>query len=343
MQELLIWLGILLCITQAGIFSGLNLAFFSISRMRLMVEAERGSKPASRVLKLREDANFLLTSILWGNVAVNVLLTLLSNSVMAGASAFIFSTLLITFLGEIIPQAYFSRRALPIAAFFSPMIRFYQLLLYPLSKPTAVLLDAWLGREGITYLRERDLTAMIRAHIQAEEAEVAAVEGQGAINFLAIDDIFVANEGEPVDERSIIALPEKQGLPVIPHVERSPEDPFLQQLDASGHSWVILTNPDGKPLLVLDADHCLRDAVFDLQKPFNPYHYCHQPVLVTDPQETLGDLIWQLKKNAGQQQSADEAIAQDVILLWGREQKRIITGADLLGRLLKGIGGRAAK
>ena len=43
-----------------------------------------GSRSAAKILELREDANFLLTTILWGNVGINVLLTLLSNSVMLG-------------------------------------------------------------------------------------------------------------------------------------------------------------------------------------------------------------------------------------------------------------------
>ena len=37
----------------------------------------------------------------------------------------------------------------------------------------------------------------------------------------------------------------------------------------------------------------------------------------------------------------DEVIDDDVILLWG-QRKRIVTGADLLGRLLRGIARRPA-
>ena len=39
----------------------------------------------------------------------------------------------------------------------------------------------------------------------------------------------------------------------------------------------------------------------------------------------------------GMDESSDEAIARDVVLLWTENTKRVITGADLLGRLLKGI------
>jgi CBS domain containing-hemolysin-like protein len=75
-----LWIGIAFCIAQTGIFSGLNLAIFSVSRLRLEVEAAGGNGDAARLLRLRANSNFTLAAILWGNVATNVLLTLLSES-----------------------------------------------------------------------------------------------------------------------------------------------------------------------------------------------------------------------------------------------------------------------
>ncbi|MFO8083423.1 MAG: CNNM domain-containing protein [Desulfobacterales bacterium] len=83
--------------------------------------------------------------MLWGNVSVNVLLALLSDSILAGVSAFLFSTFVITLFAEIIPQAYFSRHSIRVAALLTPMLRFYQILLFPVAKPTALVLDAWCG------------------------------------------------------------------------------------------------------------------------------------------------------------------------------------------------------
>ncbi len=190
------WIGIVFCISQSAMFSGLNLAFFSLSRLQLEVEVTHGNSSAEKILRMRRDSNFLLTTILWGNVGINVLLTLLSNSLLAGMSAFLFSTIVITLVGEIVPQAYFSRHALKMASLLSPVLRFYQLLLYPVAKTSAILLDLWLGREGIDYLREKDLRSYITKHIEAEEAEVDHIEGIGALNFLAIDDMSVSQEGE---------------------------------------------------------------------------------------------------------------------------------------------------
>ena len=149
LMSLLTWSGIFFCISQSAMFSGMNLALFSISRLRLEVEADLGNPDASTVLNMRKDSNFVLTTVLWGNVGINVLLTLLSNSVLTGISAFFFSTVIITLIGEIMPQAYFSRHALRMASMLAPLLKFYQILLYPAAKPTAKILDAWLGAEGI--------------------------------------------------------------------------------------------------------------------------------------------------------------------------------------------------
>ncbi|MFC1893808.1 DUF21 domain-containing protein, partial [Chloroflexota bacterium] len=79
---LLTWILIIICISQSAMFSGLNLAFFSVSKLRLELEVEKNNRDACRVSALRKDSNFLLVTILWGNVAVNVLLALLFGSVL---------------------------------------------------------------------------------------------------------------------------------------------------------------------------------------------------------------------------------------------------------------------
>ncbi len=328
----LTWAAIALCLTQSAMFSGLNLAVFGISRLRLEVAASGNDRAAGLLLELRRDANFLLSTILWGNVGVNCLLTLLSDSVLAGVTAFFFSTVIITFGGEILPQAYFSRHALRMVSLFSPLLRFYQRLLYPLAKPTAKLLDWWVGEEGIEYFREQDLRKVIRKHVDADETDLDHVEGIGALNFFALDDLPVGQEGESVHPSSIVPLPVNVDLPAIPAFEASHDDPFLVQVQASGKKWVILTSHQGEPLLVLDADGFLR-AVFSEQS-CDPYSYCHRPIVIEDAEVPLGQVLRKLKVDA--ETADDDVIDQDIILVWGK-MRRVITGADLLGRLLRGI------
>ncbi len=328
-----IWFGIGFCISQSAMFSGLNLAFFSISKLRLEIESNKNNKNAIRVARLRQDSNFLLTTILWGNVGINVLFTLLSNSVMAGVAAFIFSTFIITFLGEIIPQAYFSRHALKMASWLSPALRFYQLILYPVAKPTALVLDKWLGAEAVQYFREKDFMEMLKLHIDSAGTDIAEIEGKGALNFLEIDDLPITHEGQAVVADSVIQLEFVDNRPLFPDIERSVEDPFLKSIHASHKKWVIITDPDGEPKAALDSDGFLRAALYD-DVVVTPLLFCHRPLIIRDETVRFGDVIPKLKVYP--ERSGDDVIDNDLILFWGR-QKRIITGSDILGRLMRGI------
>jgi len=328
-----VWLGITLSLVQAGIFSGLNLAVFSVSKLRLQVEASGGNRDAQRVLALRGDSNLLLATILWGNVAVNVLLAQLASSVLAGLLAFLFSTVVLTLAGEIFPQAYFSRNALRIASRLSPMLRLYRILLFPVAKPTALLLDLLLGSEQVNYLTEPSLRELITLHTREEDGEVSPLEAQGAINFLALDDLPVAREGEPLDPHSILQLQFTNGRPLFPDFERTRKDAFIQDIHRSGKKWIVLASSDGTPQLVLNADGFLREALLGCDS-FTPLAYCHRPLVVTHAEVKLGELLPRLSVQS--EHSEDDVIDNDIILLWGN-QKRVITGADILGRLLRGI------
>jgi hypothetical protein len=225
------------------------------------------------------------------------------------------------------------------AARLTPLLKLYQVVLFPVAKPTAIFLNWWLGPEGITFLRERDFRAFITRHVGAAGADVGELEAIGALNFLDLDDIAVLDEGEPVDPHSVITLPIENERPMLPKFERSPNDPFLRLLDASGKKWVIIVDAAGQPRLVLDADHFLRDALFD-EVFVDLETYWHRPIIVTEMRTPLGEVIGRMKVKP--EHSEDDVIDNDLILVWGT-QKRIITGADLLGRLLRGISTREVK
>ena len=326
--------GMFLCITQSALFSGLNLGFFGLSRLRLEVQAEMGDRGASKILVLRKDAHFLLATVLWGNVSANVLLALLREAVFTGIGAFLFSTVGITFFGELLPQAYFARHALRMSNILVPVIRFYQILLFPIAKPTGLLLDCWLGKEEVSYFKESEIKVLLEQHAHAEGTDLAWLESTGAINFLTMDDINVVDEGEIVNPDSIIALPQSEkGLPLFPPINREFDNLFLQQVHASQEKWVIITNQSGYPMLVLKADQFLRDAMY-AKEVKSVYMYCHRPIIVSKPDTKLGEVLLEFKVRP--KHAEDDVVDNDIILYWNKE-KRIITGADILGRLLRGI------
>lgn len=334
MNETLIWIGILICISQSATFSGLNLAVFSLSRLRLEAAAQSGNRDAQRVMALRQDANYTLVTILWGNVAINVLLTLLAESVLAGVAAFLFSTVVITFIGEIIPQAYFSRHALRVASLLSPLLRFYKILLWPVAKPVSKLLDIWVGPEAIPWFREKELSEVLRHHAREQDTELSRLEAIGAINFLALDDLPADHEGEPIDPDSIVTVPVQNGHPQFPPFERHVDDPFLQQLAHSRKKWVVLVDEVGQPRFVLNTHAFLREALFG-DESFEPARKYHHPLIIRDGKRPLGQVLGLLTVQP--EGPEDDVVDKDLILVWTADERRIITGSDLLGRLLRGI------
>ena len=191
-----------------------------------------------------------------------------------------------------------------------------------------------------------------RWHVRAAESDVGRVEGLGAINFMDLDDMTVAQEGEAIDPasvielpladrgqtvepRSVVRLPVEEGLPVFPAFEPSAADPFLRRVQASGKRWVLIGPKSGTPTLALDAPAFLRAAFFASEPP-DPLAFCHRPVTVTDPRTRLAEVLGRFETDP----SAD-VIDRDLILLWS-DQKRIITGADLFGYLMRGIAREAA-
>jgi CBS domain containing-hemolysin-like protein len=335
-QSLFIWIGIFSCLAGSAICSGLTLGFFSLGRVRLQLLAQQGDVFANKILKVREDSNFLLATLLWSNVAVNVLLTLLSEKQMVGLLAFFFSLFGITLFGELLPQAYFSRNALKMGAKFSPIVYFLQFIFYPLAKPSALLLDRIVGKEGITWFKEHELETLIQIHAQSPDSDISGVEGHGASNFLNLDDIPAFEEGSPLHPQSIIQLPMRENKIQFPATAPIVSDQFVQQVHASKEKWVVITDEEHVPQLVLDADGFLRELL--VENRYKPLRHCHRPIILHHTHIPLGELLTQFKVNP--EHLEDDVIDHDLVLIWTTEHKRIITGADILGRLLRGIATR---
>jgi metal transporter CNNM len=127
--------------------------------------------------------------------------------------------------------------------------------LFIVAKPTALILNWWLGPETIALFRERDFRILMSKHLETVDTDLGQLEAIGAVNFLDLDDISVLDEGEQVDPRSIVSVPVVGSRPVLPKFQRTADDPFLRQLDASGRKWVIFVDQHEAPCMVLDAHH----------------------------------------------------------------------------------------
>ncbi len=118
-----IWLQVVfiaILLLMSGLFSGLNLGLMALDRTELKILRNTGSEKekryAAKVMPVRRLGNYLLCSLLLGNVLVNSSLTLLLDELTSGLVAIIGSTMGIVIFGEIIPQAICSRHGLAVGA-----------------------------------------------------------------------------------------------------------------------------------------------------------------------------------------------------------------------------------
>ncbi|NCP67793.1 DUF21 domain-containing protein [Candidatus Peregrinibacteria bacterium] len=332
-MELLIWIGILFCALKAATFSGLNLAYFSVPVLRLKILAKQNDPQALKVLSLRSDPNFLLSTILWGNVSYNVLLALLANSVMAGLSSFFFSTIVLTLIGEILPQATFSRQALKFGAFFAPMIRFYELLLFPISKPTALALDYFLGKESPRYFNEKDLIALIEEHLVSNELhDISFAEGRGAIEFLKLDDRLVKDVGQNILALQSLSCDFTNGRLLKIDFQPKASDAFLKKLLHCRCEWMVLLDEKGEPKLALDINRFIK-AVF-AGKPVKVRDFCVKPILVDDPNAKVSTVLKHFVRKT-KSHITDPNIDGAVVVYWNGKTRKILTSDDLMSLLLK--------
>lgn len=211
--------------------------------------------------------------------------------------------------------------------------RFYLILLFPVAKPTALLPDRFLGPDAIAYFKEKAIRQLIKLHMAASESDFEKVEGQGALNFLELDDVPLAAEGEPAHPGGIVPLPFDKGKPLFPPMAGGTFDALLKRIHECGKKWIVLVDPDNEPRMVLNSDEFIRDALFNCEG-FNPYRHCHRPVIITNDRTSIGDVLSSLKFK--REHSQDDVADHDVILLWAGI-KRIVTGAGVLGRILRNI------
>jgi hypothetical protein len=197
------------------------------------------------------------------------------------------------------------------------------------------MLDSWLGKEAVQFFSEENIKMFIKKHVEGHSNEIGYIEGTGAINFLILDDQKITDEGEHINPESIINLPTENDIPIFPQYLPQREDAFIQRFRKIEEKWVIFTNEKHEPVLVLDVDGFIRSDVFsDLNQGI--LAFCHKPLVIMDNTINLGSVVKTLKSTS--EAGSDSPIKMDVVLYWGLDgNKRIITGADLFGRLLKGI------
>lgn len=131
---------IIVLILFSAYFSSTETAFTSINRIRLKTLASDGNAKAEKVLKLDENYDKLLTTILVGNNIVNIAMTAIATVMFVtlygeyGATiATVVITCVVLVFGEITPKNIAKEKAEPFAMISAPIISFLMAILTPIN------------------------------------------------------------------------------------------------------------------------------------------------------------------------------------------------------------------
>lgn len=182
---LIVGIGIIICVILSGVFSAAEMAISSCNRIRLENEAKDGKKGAKTALKLNDDYDDTLSTILLTNNLVNIAASALSTVyiiLLTGSDRLnwlitAIVTVLIIIFGETVPKILSKRYCNQIASFVAGFI---QLLIYVL-KPINVIVV------GITGLLTKGLDRFERDNSDEEAQEelqaiIETAEDEGVID-----------------------------------------------------------------------------------------------------------------------------------------------------------------
>ncbi|XP_031143659.1 metal transporter CNNM4 isoform X2 [Sander lucioperca] len=200
-----IWLQAILIaclLVLSGMFSGLNLGLMALDPMELRIVqscgTEKEKKYARKIEPIRSKGNYLLCSLLLGNVLVNTTLTILLDDLTgSGLGAVVASTVGIVIFGEIVPQALCSRHGLAVGADTIMVTKFFMFLTFPVSFPVSKLLDFMLGEEiGIVYNREK-LVGMLKVtepYNDLVKEELNMIQGALELRNKTVEDVMTPTD-----------------------------------------------------------------------------------------------------------------------------------------------------
>lgn len=214
MDPILVFLLATILIICSAICSGLNVALLSLNPDDLRRKAKLKEKGAKRALAIRRNVHFYLSGILLANVAFASGASILLGSALNGFAAVLISTILLVVFAEITPQAIAVKRSMRAIALFSPIIKSFTYVAYPITKPLALLLDKLVGSSEMVLHTRNELSLLVADHLtgdsELDEDEVEIVQNAIQLSEKRVREImtpikntYYLNEGDIIDQHKI--------------------------------------------------------------------------------------------------------------------------------------------
>jgi magnesium and cobalt exporter, CNNM family len=216
-------------LVMSAVFSGIELAFFSLSDIKVRNLVDKKIKNATKVKKLKDNPEKLLITILIGNNVVNIgaasLATVLATDLF-GSSGVGIATGVMTFLvlvfGEITPKSIANAKNEKISLLMARPLILLMYILYPIIvilELITKLISKLTGAEEGALVSEEELKTM--AKMGVEEKAIEGYEGEMISKVFELNDITasdimtVKSEMKVLDSKMKLcdALPEISSSP----------------------------------------------------------------------------------------------------------------------------------
>ncbi|PUB19258.1 HlyC/CorC family transporter [Yoonia sediminilitoris] len=211
---------ILVLLVLSGFFSGSETALTAASRGKLRAAADKGSKGAEKALKITEDNERLIGSVLLGNNVVNILATSLATAVLTQAfgqngvaAATLIMTLLVLIFAEVLPKTFAITYPESVAARVAGIISLVVLVFSPMVTAVRYLVRGVLFVFGvrtdpdshILAVREEIAGALSLGHSEGivEKEDRDRILGALDLNDRTVEEVMLHRSGiEMVDANS---------------------------------------------------------------------------------------------------------------------------------------------
>ncbi|MGB5863059.1 MAG: HlyC/CorC family transporter [Sulfitobacter sp.] len=249
---------ILFLLILSGCFSGSETALTAASRGKLRTQADKGSIGAQRALKITEDNERLIGSVLLGNNLVNILAASLATALFTrlfGESGVALATLVMTLLvlifAEVLPKTYAITNAERAASMVSGPISIVVLVFAPVVSVVRLLVRGMLRLMGVPVDPDSNILAVreeIAGALQLGHSE-GVVEKEDRDRILGALDLR-----ERVVEEIML---HRSGIEMIDAAD-TPAD-ILEQCLRSSHTRLPVFRDDSENIIgVIHAKDLLR-------------------------------------------------------------------------------------
>lgn len=203
---------IIALLVMSAIFSGSEMAFSSVNKIRLKNYAAQGNKRAEKALKIANSFDNALTTILIGNNIVNILSTSISTVLFTellgpggvGAATAVMTVLVLIF-GEITPKSYAKSHAESVSLVMAEPLWILIKLLTPVVALFRILQNAMKPKEEQPTVTEDELKYMIEEIEEQgvlEEQESDLVRSALEFDEITVDEILIPRVNVVAVERN---------------------------------------------------------------------------------------------------------------------------------------------